>query len=378
VGIVLTGIISAIAEEITLTTYYPAPTGEYNDLEAGVLTLTPGSVPPVATNSELEGMFYYDDGTGSNTEGLYYCEANAGGWTLLGGGAWTKAANGTDIYYDVSEGKVGIGTADPDRMFHLAGGRPSILLENIDGQADYKRMNIYVDGPSDAPSGLVFRSIKDDNTQQLDGILAIQADGNVGIGETDPQAKLHIGGTAGTDGIMFPDGTTQTTSAEAKTVIPAAPCILDRLYWRFKNDKKYGNLTKTTTGAVHGGVGFSIAEVQGVLGETRNIKTLFLNFGEVWRQQGEDSPTGDFDWNFLPFTGSNVITSTIVGRFHKCRQDITEMGHLPYTLSFIVYLGDYDDNTERFGFGGSMSTEKNHDLDTYYWSDLYITAYSVE
>lgn len=37
--------------------------------------------------------------------------------------------------------------------------------------------------------------------------------GNVGIGVTNPQAKLHIGGTAGVDGIKFPDGTVQTTAA---------------------------------------------------------------------------------------------------------------------------------------------------------------------
>lgn len=37
--------------------------------------------------------------------------------------------------------------------------------------------------------------------------------GNVGIGVTNPQAKLHIGGTVGVDGIMFPDGTIQTTAA---------------------------------------------------------------------------------------------------------------------------------------------------------------------
>ncbi|MHC4083941.1 MAG: tail fiber domain-containing protein [Planctomycetota bacterium] len=35
----------------------------------------------------------------------------------------------------------------------------------------------------------------------------------VGIGTTSPTAKLHIGGTAGVDGIRFPDGTLRTTAA---------------------------------------------------------------------------------------------------------------------------------------------------------------------
>ena len=38
--------------------------------------------------------------------------------------------------------------------------------------------------------------------------------GSVGIDTTAPAAKLHIAGTPGVDGIMFPDGTLQTTAAE--------------------------------------------------------------------------------------------------------------------------------------------------------------------
>ena len=40
---------------------------------------------------------------------------------------------------------------------------------------------------------------------------------NVGIGIADPKAKLHIGGSIGVDGIMFPDGTLQTTAANDAT-----------------------------------------------------------------------------------------------------------------------------------------------------------------
>ena len=42
--------------------------------------------------------------------------------------------------------------------------------------------------------------------------MEIIPSGDVGIGTT-PSAKLHIAGTPGTDGIMFPDGTLQTTAA---------------------------------------------------------------------------------------------------------------------------------------------------------------------
>lgn len=43
--------------------------------------------------------------------------------------------------------------------------------------------------------------------------MVIDPSGNVGIGTIGPTARLHIGGTAGVDGVRFPDGTLQTTAA---------------------------------------------------------------------------------------------------------------------------------------------------------------------
>jgi hypothetical protein len=41
--------------------------------------------------------------------------------------------------------------------------------------------------------------------------VVVDAAGNVGIGTSVPTAKLHVAGSAGVDGIKFPDGTLQTS-----------------------------------------------------------------------------------------------------------------------------------------------------------------------
>jgi len=89
-------------EDITLTTYYPAPHGEYGTLssdtltvglsgsaatDSGVLNLKPRSSAPGAPN--LEGDIYYHDGTGARAEGLYYYDydsaSTSGTWENTGG-----------------------------------------------------------------------------------------------------------------------------------------------------------------------------------------------------------------------------------------------------------------------------------------------------
>jgi microcystin-dependent protein len=68
------GISYAQDEEIILTTYYPAPYGDYN-----MLTLEPMNGPPV--DPAPNGAMYFDDGSHASRErGLYIYDSTDGGW----------------------------------------------------------------------------------------------------------------------------------------------------------------------------------------------------------------------------------------------------------------------------------------------------------
>jgi len=72
-------------------------------------------------------------------------------------------------------------------------------------------LNTGVGGQSKEGGLLIHNSSSFEDPSKPYGLLVRY--GYVGIGTTEPQAKLHIDGIAGTDGIMFPDGTLQTTAA---------------------------------------------------------------------------------------------------------------------------------------------------------------------
>ncbi len=98
-------------------------------------------------------------------------------------------------------GDVGIGTATPGGRVHIIGAAPpppsqvganNGLLLGSNGTSSYKWIQSY------------------------GGPLSLNLMGNfVGIGTSTPTARLHLGGTAGVDGLKFPDGTLQTTASTA-------------------------------------------------------------------------------------------------------------------------------------------------------------------
>jgi hypothetical protein len=84
----------------------------------------------------------------------------------------------------------------------------------IDGTARWLEINVCCPSPC-APTLLTPRVelTAAPHALALPGVFPDTASGNVGVNTISPTAALHVGGTAGVDGIKFPDGTLQTTAA---------------------------------------------------------------------------------------------------------------------------------------------------------------------
>ena len=136
--------------------------------------------------------------------------------------------------------------------------------------------------------------------------------GSVGAGTTSPGAKLHIAGTPGVDGLMFPDGTLQTTKAtEAASRIPisALPFTI--------NDPGSYYLTTNLTGIVSSaGITISASDV------TLDLNGFALNgvFGSL---EGVNVPATQHNievrngtiqsWGFRAVDATNADNSLLVG-----------------------------------------------------------------
>ena len=112
----------------------------------------------------------------------------------------------------VPNGNVGIGTAAPLSKLHVYG-NTGVDIRIEDAAVANAAWRIL---PQTGNITKLFRIY--DATANLDR-LVINASGNVGIGIAVPTAKLHIGGTAGVDGIRFPDGSLQKRAGRVVDVV---------------------------------------------------------------------------------------------------------------------------------------------------------------
>ncbi|MBC8473557.1 MAG: hypothetical protein H8D54_01955 [Candidatus Omnitrophica bacterium] len=167
--------ISSIAEEITLTTYYPAPYGEYEELRANKF-----AVGSTATMPTTDGEF-----------------------TTIG-----------NTYLATDSGNVGIGTTSPN----LASWSTALTISDIDTAPTFVALELQGNRIDDGLLGAVtfynsstqvaamnveresidnagtIRFYTRDTSSVWGERMRIKADGDVGIGETSPTAKLHVNG----------------------------------------------------------------------------------------------------------------------------------------------------------------------------------------
>lgn len=200
-------------ESLTITTYYPAPFGVYQNLR-----LFPTTTVPTCAAANDEGVMYYDDT--ANVNQLMVCRETAPGvygWGVSGSN-WTHPSGTNFLYTNNPDWNVGIGTEAPERQLHLKGVNPIILFEddeietgtteltNFMIQADnaagrlisQQDAAIFIDSDNNDSDARAFWVLKNDSwfSTQAVQLFKVQQNGKVAIGAGTPQNKLDIAGAA--------------------------------------------------------------------------------------------------------------------------------------------------------------------------------------
>ncbi|MFA5271545.1 MAG: hypothetical protein WC412_04280 [Candidatus Omnitrophota bacterium] len=197
-------------ETLTITTYYPSPTGVYQNLRLFPIAAAQAPI----CNTDQEGTMYYNNDAGQKQ--LMVCRETAVGvygWQAVGASFWTQTGN--DLYPNdtTTPWEVGIGTTSPARELHIANNvSAEMVLEQSNAKTDYKRWNFVVDGGDPATeSNFYIRQLNDTGTNGNIPLYINGATGVVGIGTTNPQAKLDVNST--TSGFLPPRMNTTQRSA---------------------------------------------------------------------------------------------------------------------------------------------------------------------
>ena len=126
------------------------------------------------------------------------------------------------------EGKVGIGTTAPSELLEIRKDQDAFTRFSVNNTNDGGGTTVAFKEGADRRAFISYNNtanLLNVNAEETGSQLSfntagvekmrIDATGNVGIGTTAPGAKLHVVGEEGVDGIMFPDGTLQTSAGGA-------------------------------------------------------------------------------------------------------------------------------------------------------------------
>jgi hypothetical protein len=211
------------------------------------------------TNNDSPMIYIFESGTNNPEKAVVAHSSDFSTWGLFYNDSADqmifKASGSPVMTVDLGDNKVGIGTNAPDHKLHVVGDR--IRLEAAGGS---KRLDLRADGSAvdlhSETSDLYLRSSGGGGNNRL--ILnPYAADGNVGIGTTNPTSLLHVAGDLTVDGSGHSNLGWSSPSDERlkKDVVPLTGALekLSQLrgvqfYW--KEPEKMGNLTGSQMGLV--------------------------------------------------------------------------------------------------------------------------------
>ncbi|MES2623250.1 MAG: tail fiber domain-containing protein [Patescibacteria group bacterium] len=163
----------------------------------GIGTTTPSQRLSVAGNMSLSGAFF-DALNASGTAGMILSSTGSGTqWmatSTLGINSSPWLLNGTNAYYN--GGGVGIGTSTPSTALHVVSAATNVAL--IESSANNAFLKLKNSGSGTTWNvGFVAATATNDGFYINDGTerFRILTNGNVGIGTSTPNAKLHVLGT---------------------------------------------------------------------------------------------------------------------------------------------------------------------------------------
>ena len=193
VGLLLATTAYVVAEEISLTTYYPSPKGAYQTLSS--------------TASSRFAIYEGNVGIGTTSPAATTkLEVKGAGNTSGSAGLHVTNSDGTSGLFVRDDGHVGIGTASPAHPLTLSTvGKGLNAYLTIDADAGVQSaVNFQKAG---AQKAVVYVPASSNDLRINDGsndIVTFQHGGNVGIGTPSPGTKLEVAGqikiTGGTPG----------------------------------------------------------------------------------------------------------------------------------------------------------------------------------
>ena len=187
-----------------------------SDGNVGIGTGSSSPVYPLSAVTDVDSfvMKVENDGNSPGTVGNSYTDASDGLWVDT---RWNTATNtpfkvtsnsGTSPMMIIKgDGKVGIGTASPEVKLEVNGGADGSVVfggRSDGGNGNNRRFNLiaYADGGG-ANYGGGLKIQTRDSVNVFHDRITVQSDGNVGIGNTNPNKPLTVTADSGANGIAL-------------------------------------------------------------------------------------------------------------------------------------------------------------------------------